>query len=338
MKNNPIFRVNSSSKISTILLSLIFLVFLTSCATLHQNYKKNDLLVYTVDYDETIIRRYRPIFLIENPKEKHNLIGTPSAGNRDESKGEIFIDHEIPSIYVEIRKFNTSKDSYTNLIYRIHFEKIPFSLFPFYLGSGKNVGLIVVVTLNSEGVPILYTTVHTCGCYLAFIPTSYMSQDTFPDDWNRERQTIYGEILPGILDFKDGLLDQAITLIALRNNSHRVKDILISNEDFLMGYKTAIADIKPLNSLQNLPLGDVGSTSFYQDAGYSKGYVKDSSKPWEVLLMSWWVFDWRVGQDKKLGKDHEDGPIFYTSLKPWTRNESDMRVFTTFLKYWGWKL
>ena len=110
------------------------------------------------------------------------------------------------------------------------------------------------------------------------------------------------------------------------------------NKESLVGYKTVLARIQPLNSLQNISLDDMGSTSFYQDSGYSNGYVKNSTKPWEALLTSWWVLDWRVGKDKKLGRNHEDGPIFYTSLKPWARKESDMRVFLTFLNYWGWKL
>ena len=53
--------------------------------------------------------------------------------------------------------------------------------------------------------------------------------------------------------------------------------------------------------------------------------------------MSWWAFDWRIGEDKKFGKDENDGILFYTSLKPWSRKKSDMRNFISFLKYWGWK-
>ncbi len=51
--------------------------------------------------------------------------------------------------------------------------------------------------------------------------------------------------------------------------------------------------------------------------------------------MSWWAFDWRVGEDKKLGMDKSDGILFYTSLKPWAREQSDIRDFPSFLKFWG---
>ncbi len=54
--------------------------------------------------------------------------------------------------------------------------------------------------------------------------------------------------------------------------------------------------------------------------------------------MGWWAFDWRIGEDKKLGKTRDDGIVFYTSLKPWARKASDMRDFEAFLLYWKWGL
>ena len=50
------------------------------------------------------------------------------------------------------------------------------------------------------------------------------------------------------------------------------------------------------------------------------------------------AFDWRVGEDKKLGKNRDDAILFYTSLAPWKKDASDMRDFGTFLKLWGWNL
>lgn len=331
----PVVRYN---KLLYFFLSLLLLIFLTSCATLHQNYNKDDLLVYIADSEETIVRRHLPFFIVENPKEKHNLIGTPSAKDTGNSKEEVLVSHETPTIYGETRSFKGEKDSYTNLIYRVHFEKIPFSLLPFYLSYGKNVGLIVVVTLNSNEVPVLYTTVHTCGCYLAFIPTSYLAQDAYPQNWDTKHQTVYGEKLPGLLDLKGASLSETITAIVIRNNTHRIKDIYLASEEALMNYQTATADIQPLDSLQKIALGSKGATSFYEESDQLNGYVRGSHKPWEKLLISWWAIDGKVGQDKKLGKTIEDGPIFYTSLKPWARTESDMRVFSAFLKYWGWNL
>lgn len=321
-----------------ILLSFVFLFLLSSCATIPPPSQKDGLLAYAARPDETIIRRHLPVFFVENPNEKYNLIGTPSARINRAGKEEIFVDPEIPTIYTETRRFATAKNSYTNLIYRIHFEKIPFSLVPFYLGSGNNVGIIVVITLNSDNEPILCTTVQTCGCYLAFVPTSYLPEDAYPDHWNTAGQTVYSEHLPGLLDFKVSPLAQTITTILIKTGDHRVKDIALSNLDSILEHQTVLAQIQPLSALGSLPLGNGGSTSFFDNLAQREGYVKGSHKPWERILMSWWAFDWRLGEDKQLGGDKDDRPVFYTSLKPWARNDSDMRNFPTFLDYWGWKL
>lgn len=330
--------MDATRNLPTFLFSIVVLVLLNSCATLHQNFTADDLLVYTAEDDQTLIRRHLPAYIIENPKEQHNRIGTPSVRNRGESDDDIFIAQENPTIYAETRTFRGAREAYTNIIYRIHFAKIPFSLVPFYLGFGKNVGLMVVVTLNSEDMPILFTTVHTCGCYLAFTPTSYMVPEAYPDNWNTKHQNVYGEVLPGFLDFSGTSVAQAAAAIVIRNNTHRVKDIYLTSEDILADYDTAIAAIQPLSSLQHISSGTMRTTSFYEDSGHRNGYVIGSHKPWERLLMSWWALDWNVGQDKRFGRDRKDGPTFYTSLKPWARNESDMRDFLLFLKYWGWEL
>lgn len=54
--------------------------------------------------------------------------------------------------------------------------------------------------------------------------------------------------------------------------------------------------------------------------------------------MSWWTFDLYIGNDKRLGDPAETGTVFYTSLKPWARDKSNMWFFADFLDYWGWQL
>jgi hypothetical protein len=90
--------------------------------------------------------------------------------------------------------------------------------------------------------------------------------------------------------------------------------------------------------LDHLSIENGGTTSFFEESGPRHGYVKGSAKPMEKLLMSWWALDLRVGEDKKLGDSADEGPVFYTSLKPWDRTASDMRIFAQFLSYWGWGL
>lgn len=327
------------SFIKVLWIFLITIFFLPSCASLPKTAPPEGHSVFIGESKDEFINRYTPLFVIENDREPYNLIGTPHARYIVDGRLEVYVDSGKPSIFFEKRSFQTSVGSYTNLIYRIHFDRVPLSILPFYIGKGNNVGLFVIVTVNGNGEPLLYTAVHTCGCYLAFVPTSYMPEDAMPDRWNREKQSVLGEKLPGLLKFPPLSGSYRKPVFLIRSGNHRVKDVWIDEiTGNLNGYKIVETHLVPTEHLENLPLEGDMSTSFFETTGPRKGYVKSSNKPWEKILMSWWIFDWRVGEDKRLGKDKTDGPVFYTSLKPWNREESDMRDFAAFLKYWGWKL
>lgn len=317
---------------------LLLFLLLTACAPFSGDGIRDARLAYAPTGNDATFAAFAPTFVIENPSAEYNRIGTPSAGKAGNGRTEIFVDSNIPSVYVEERAFQFGRKKFRNLIYRVHFSKIPFLLFPFELGAGKNMGVFVIVTLNEQHLPILYTTVHTCGCYLAFIPTSYMDKASYPPWWHRDEQHIYGEILPTLLDLGTADTNDKNVYVYLRDRSHRVKDVRVKPRSDPEQYELRQAGLKPLDELEKLKLPEGGTTSFYVTEGSAKGFVKGSYKIWERLLMSWWAFDWRVGEDKKLGLDLDDPPVFYTSLKFWHREESDMRDFAGFLTYWGWNL
>ena len=132
------------------LIPLLSLLFLSSCASLPEHPPVSALKTYKIPDGKSLLSRHSPLFTIENPEDRFNLIGTPTARITENGEEEIFVDYSIPTIYTEMRNFQTIRGPYTNLIYRIHFEKVPFGLMPFHVGQGKNVGLIAIVTLNSK--------------------------------------------------------------------------------------------------------------------------------------------------------------------------------------------
>lgn len=321
--------------------TLVLLVFLllSACTTLPPAHPPADqLLLYTLADEETLLSRYAPVFAIEDARKSYNRIGTPGAKLGPERREIIYIDPETPTVYAGEERFATRKGRYTNLIYRIHFEEVPGGFSPYYLTEGKNVGLLFIITLNNENEPVLYTSVHTCGCYLAFVPTSYTPADVLPKGWKKERQTVYSENLPGLLAYTSDAPEQDKVVFVIRGGTHRVRDIRLADKGILPDYKKITADLQPFDALEMLPLGRQRVTSFYETFGPRKGYVKGSYKARERLYMSWWALDWRIGEDKKLGRNTFDGVTFYTSLKPWAREASDLRDFVTFAEYWGWKL
>ena len=294
---------------------------------------------YLPRVDQSDISQYAPVFLIEKSSLEFNRIGTPSAIINDSNGLRVFVDPAQPSIYVQELFFKTDDAAYRNYVYRVHFEKVPFSLMPFYLTSGNNVGLLVIITINEENYPVLITTVHTCGCYLGFVPTSFLNEDAFPDGWNFEIQRVYGESLPGLLDLKEVIQagsDYKI-VISLESGTHRVKGIKTERlEEIQEKYQILPAHIIPMEKLKSLGQ-DEYTTSFFETSGPRKGHVKGSYKPFEKFFMGWWALDLHVGEDKDFGPGEETGTIFYTSLKFWDRKKSDMWNFHDFLSYWGWQ-
>ncbi len=314
-------------------LLLIWLAVASCAPGLPEHPRADSLRAYVAKNDTWHFSRHAPVFVVEEPGRSFNRIGT-AAARMTQGAEEVYIDSEQPTLYARKTSFRTARGSYTNLTYRVHFEKVPATR----LGWGKNVGLLVIVTLNESGQPVLFTTLHTCGCYLAFTPTSYLDEAAYPPGWERGRQKVYGESLPGYIDYGEGSPTHHRLHLLLRKNTHRVMDLWLADSRVPSGYQSVLAPVKPLKVLEGLGLPDGASTSFYETEGGRRDYVKDSQKPWERLFMSWWAFDWRVGEDKKLGRDREDGIVFYTSLKPWAREASDLRNFPVFLQYWGWNL
>lgn len=295
-------------------------------------------LAFAAPETDTLLARHAPVALVERPDRTYNRIGTVRARTTRSGTERLYVDPEESTLYVEARTFETQRGTYTNLVYRMHFEKVPFRLVPFHLTTGRNGGLVVVITLDALGAPVLVTTVHTCGCYLAFFPTSALPAAALPDGWDLASQRVHGIRLPGQLDFPADLGADARVRITLATGTHRVIDVVLGPPaEVERSSHSAPPSLLPLEALERVPL-DAGTTSFYREAGARRGLVKGSFKPLELLLMSWWALDLHVGVDKRYGERGEPGALFYTSLRPWHRRASDMRDFPGFLRFWGWKL
>jgi len=281
--------------------------------------------------------RWAPVFITHDHDEKYNRIGRPVAESDKGGNTDIHVDPEQPVIYFMERRFHTDKATYTNLIYRIHFPKVPFSLVPFHLTAGKNVGLMVVVTLDTAGHPVLVTTVHTCGCYKAIVPTDYLPKDALPADWNGKSISAFGEQLPARLDYDKAT--SARLLVHLRPGVHRVMDLEVISATQLRSsrFRVIPMPVEKMELLNRLPI-DRKITSFFYKTGLMGGHVKGSLKPFELLFLSLPSLDLFVGSDKIYADPDVTGIHFYTSLKPWRREASDMWDFASFLDYWGWRL
>ncbi len=317
-------------------LCLFFSCLLTSCAAPSTSQTQKELL-FQSPQSAFANKRPAPAFLIKNPEEQYNLIGTPSVREGADQKTEIVVDPTKPAIFFETQEFTTQKGTYKNLIYRIHFEQVPFALDKLNITAGKNTGLLIIYTVDDKGQLLLVTTVHTCGCFLAFFPTKYLPGGAFPADWPVASQWVYGYNLPTLL--QPALAgDSERIVFTLESETHRISDVMIvENAALQKAYNTIYMRIFSLNSLYQLPFKSK-TESFFEMDGARKGYVRDNTKILERLFISWWAFDIHVGEDKAYGLADTSETILYTSLKFWDRTASDLKNFPRFLEYWGWKL
>ncbi len=318
---------------------ILFLLF--GCAHPPIGDSESNVSIYAAgrpSCDGGILFRHCPLFAAHGCWNSWNRIGAPSAKLDEKGEEVVYVRDDKPAIYVEEQKFFTENRSYTNLIYRIHFSEVPFSIVPFYLTAGKNVGLLVILTLDEKQNPLLVTTVSTCGCYVAIIPTTHLPGESYPEGWNlNESVHVYGEHLPPLLDFRNK--KDPKVLVSLRPDVHRVMNLEVVEEAVLPGaaHRLIETSILPMEDLKKIPVNGK-HTSFYYEEWPHRGLVKDSFKSWESISLSLISLDLFVGTDKIYGDSRTTGTRFYTSLKPWNREDSDMWNFGEFLKFFGWKL
>jgi len=318
---------------------VLILTLLLGCSYPLKPTREMEHAVYSVQSGRNELpERFSPLFLVENFGEIYNRIGQPAGRLDEEGNEQIYVDPRRPAVYYMVRHFSTEKAHFTNVIYRIHFPEVPFSIYPFHLTAGRNVGILVIITLDNKERPVLVTTSGTCGCYAAIVPTSWLPADAYPPVWEEGPLEVYGESLPPLLDYRDS--SDLRLLVRLRSGVHRIMDLtLVSEQDMLPGISMPFvkASLIHMDSLEKIPINGK-TTSFYYKEWPHKGHVKNSFKPWESLLMSLISLDFFVGADKNYGDSQITGNPFYTSLKPWNRSTSDMWDFPGFLKFNGWRL
>lgn len=317
---------------------ILYILVFTGCAHHFKLDTDQEIKAYTVsDHSDRLIQKHAPVFITYEAQRNFNRIGRVSLESDQKAGTDIHIDTGQPAVYYMKRSFKTENGSYQNLIYRIHFPAVPYRIIPFHLTAGKNVGLMVVVTIDARGLPVLVTTVHTCGCYLAILPTTHLPEAFLPENWGRGILDVYGEKLPSMLVY-DAIPNPAV-VVHLRPEVHRVMDIQVKARADIHSVSGGmeVAGLLPTRVLDELTFNGYRTSLYYSD-GILKGYVKGSVKPWETLFLSLISLDLFVGTDKKYGDSRQTGNIFYTSLKPWNRTVSDMWNFSTFLKFWGWRL
>jgi hypothetical protein len=124
---------------------------------------------------ETLFATFAPVFEIDTSGD-YDRFG-PLRWGAGETP-EVDVSH--PTVYRRLAFTRYGGRTLTQLVYMIWFTERPQnnSLDPL---SGKLDGIVFRVTLNQSGRPLVYDSIHLCGCYHMFFPTPALKPIPPPD-------------------------------------------------------------------------------------------------------------------------------------------------------------
>jgi hypothetical protein len=190
--------------------------------------------LYAPEALEALLRRYAPVWEIQLQGD-YDRIGRPIWIR----EGVLDVDTEEPLTYTLLSFTRFGKEILTQLNYIIWFRSRPKEG-PLDIYGGFLDGLNYRVTLDTRGNPLLYETIHNCGCYYKAYPTDRL----------QVREEIDYAEPPLILSAAD--LDPAkhFVTVAMETRTHFVQHLYPLSRELqpgISGY--AFADYGELRSL-----------------------------------------------------------------------------------------
>ncbi len=122
--------------------------------------------IYSVEDRDTLFKTYAPIWEVQTQGDA-DRIGAPAWS----ANGHIAIDTARPQTYTHLSFTRFDKTVLTQLNYIIWFPSRP-KAGAVDIYAGLLDGLNFRVTLDENGSPMLYETIHNCGCYYKAYPTN----------------------------------------------------------------------------------------------------------------------------------------------------------------------
>jgi hypothetical protein len=207
---------------------------------------------------DALLALYAPVLIVDE-RDADDRIGRPRFDNNDRAQ----IDTATPVLFARIAHARYGSDVLLQLVYTAWFPARPATsaIDP---SSGHLDALVWRVTLASDGTPLLYDSIHACGCYHLFFPGDRLSP-------RLEAGSIDGGALtPQVLPPWD-----AGTRIALRieSGTHYLRRVL-ADDPSAAGFAAdqAIAyGLAPEDALRTLPHASGGTRSLYAPDGLVRG-------------------------------------------------------------------
>ena len=134
--------------------------------------------VFSDEERATLVRAFAPVFEIETGAayDRIGRLHWPAAG-------VLAVDHAEPVVYYRVvfaRHRDFGDQPLTQIVYTVWFAERPRN-HALDLLAGHLDGVMFRVTLSPDGEPLLYDSIHPCGCYHLFFPTARVQPVPAPD-------------------------------------------------------------------------------------------------------------------------------------------------------------
>jgi hypothetical protein len=168
------------------------------------------------------------------------------------------VDIARPSVYRRISHTRISGKTYTQLVYSVWFPSRPREQL-FDLLSGALDSVIWRVTLDDDGAPLIYDSIHGCGCYHLFFPTPRMQLKPPPEaniEWAFVPKNAPSIMPPQKIALQIAATSHYIVGVSTNTNEHAQSKIYQWRDD---------------EELRALPMADGATRSIFQPNGLVAG-------------------------------------------------------------------
>ena len=120
---------------------------------------------------------YAPIFTVED-SGYYDRIGAVSLS----SSGKAEVNINEPTVYTQLAHTRFEGKTLPQLVYFVWFSERPKESIGDLLGGNLD-GIMWRVTLDHDGIPLLFDSIHPCGCYHMFFPTDRLDSIDAPSKY-----------------------------------------------------------------------------------------------------------------------------------------------------------
>jgi hypothetical protein len=223
---------------------------------------------YSAEQRRILFSAHAPIWEVET-RSSQDRIGLP-CWYTGQTLG---IDPSHPITFEHLSFTRFENHVLTQLNYIIWFPSRP-STGPFDILGGFLDGLDYRVTLDTDGYPLLFETMHNCGCYHKFYPSARLKP---------RRETGYRE--PPLVLTAPVSVEKARIVISMESGTHYVRHLYLDDGASSIG--ATIYRLSDYNELRSLP-GPEGSRQslFREDSLVAQSYRKERWILWPTGVLS----------------------------------------------------